>query len=252
MSKTIDVLLSPMVWAMLLIAGVAWRLKKQRRERRVLCAVVVLLWCLSSDAVANSLWRSLELATTSTYDKNATYDAVILLGGLVQDEADEWAGGHSYNDSVERLLSTYDLLRTNHARAVIASGGASYKSAIAVPEARAIEQQLVEWGIERDRVIVEDRSLNTRDNAIESAKIIRERGFKKLLIVTSAFHMKRALGCFRAVDLDVDSLLVDFRTYDPARRSGSLLPRSSNFYISTAAIREMAGWWIYRLRGYVR
>jgi uncharacterized SAM-binding protein YcdF (DUF218 family) len=216
-----------------------------------LLGVVLMLWALSTDPVANRLWRSLETATVSTMKRDVTYDAVIVLGGLVQDEADEWTDQHSYNDSVERMLASYDLVRAGRARYVLASGGASYKSPTAIPEAHAIVEQLAAWGVDRDRLVAEERSLNTRDNAVESARIARERGWTKLLVVTSAFHMKRSIGCFKAVGLEVDTLAVDYRTYDPDRRSGSWLPRSMNLYVSTAALREMAGWWIYRARGYV-
>ena len=83
--------------------------------------------------------------------------------------------------------------------------------------------ELIDWGIAPERVVIEDQSRNTRENAVESARVARERGWKTILVVTSAFHMERALGCFRAVGLEVDALPVDQRGYDPGWQSW--LPR---------------------------
>ena len=122
-------------------------------------------------------------------------------------------------------------------------------------EAHVLRQQLIDWGIAPERVAMEDQSRNTRENAVESARVARERGWKSILVVTSAFHMERALGCFKAVGLEVDALPVDQRGYDPARFSGSWqswLPRVGNLAQSAHALHEMAGRLIYRVRGYTQ
>jgi DUF218 domain-containing protein len=91
-------------------------------------------------------------------------------------------------------------------------------------EAHVLRQQLIDWGIAPERTVIDDQSRNTRENAVESARVARERGWKSILVVTSAYQ--RALGCFKAVGLEVDALPVDPRAYDPVRFSGSWLPGS--------------------------
>ena len=78
---------------------------------------------------------------------------------------------------------------------------------------------------------------------------MRARGFHTVLIVTSAFHMPRAHGCFRAVGLEVDTLPVDFRSFAAPYR-GEWIPRAKHLEESTEAIREWFGRFIYRVRGY--
>jgi uncharacterized SAM-binding protein YcdF (DUF218 family) len=119
-------------------------------------------------------------------------------------------------------------------------------------EANVLGQQLIDWGIPRESVTIEPHARNTHENAVESQRIAVERAWTKLLMVTSAYHMSRALGCFRAVGLPVDTLPVDYRAYDPARFSGSLLPRTGNLDRSTMVLREWFGHAIYWLRGYAR
>ena len=70
--------------------------------------------------------------------------------------------------------------------------------------------------------------------------------------MTSAFHMDRAAGCFRAEGMTFDTLPVDYRTYDPARFSGSWLPRADRLADSTAALREYVGRIVYRAEGYAK
>jgi uncharacterized SAM-binding protein YcdF (DUF218 family) len=72
-----------------------------------------------------------------------------------------------------------------------------------------------------------------------------------VLVVTSAFHMPRAYGCFRAVGLDVDTLPVDFRSYK-GPYSSELVPRAEHLAHSTTALREWFGRVIYRVRGFSR
>ena len=98
---------------------------------------------------------------------------------------------------------THRLLREGKARVVIASGEN--------PEAEVLGRQIEDWGISRDRIIVEGRARNTHENAVFSQEIARARGFERVLIVTSAFHMQRAAECFAAVGMKVDTLSVDYR-----------------------------------------
>ncbi len=249
LSKTLDLLVAPITWVIVLaLLGVPFRRKARQlpRWRRLapLAAVVVLV-LFSNEVVSNALVRSLEAPPLQSYRPEITYDTVVLLGGLVDERASQTYGVSAYNDSVERLTVTFDLLRQDHAKTAIVSGGSD--ASISVVEAVALRNQLVAWGIADDRVIVEDKARNTRDNAVESARIIHERGFTTVLIVTSAFHMGRARGCFRAVGIDADTLPVDFRGHES---SSSLVPRAQYLENSTIALREWTGRAVYRVRGY--
>jgi uncharacterized SAM-binding protein YcdF (DUF218 family) len=250
LSKTLDALLSPLTWSIALITiGLIWPGRTAAHRLWVLAGLAVLL-LFSFEPFANALERSLEREATRTYHPDVTYDAIILLGGLV--DRSSASGAPAYNDNVERLTEAYDLLRTNHARAVIVSGGVLDPAVPNLVEADVLAHQLADWGIARERIAVEAKSRNTRENAVESNRIVQERRWTRLLLITSAFHMHRAEGCFRAVGLSVDTLPVDYRAYDPARFSGSWLPRASNMERSTMAVREWFGGLVYRVQGYAR
>jgi uncharacterized SAM-binding protein YcdF (DUF218 family) len=158
------------------------------------------------------------------------------------------SGEVSYNDNVERLLVTFDLLRTQRANVAILSGGRGWTDDPIV-EAHVLADQLAAWGIERGRLIVEERARNTRENATLVAEITRARGYRKMLMITSAFHVPRALACFRAVGLAVDVYPVDYREY-AGHGIGALIPRAEMLAASDKALREAAGRLVYRVMGY--
>lgn len=256
LSKSLDLALSPLTWALglLLVGAVLVARRSTRRGLTVGClfgALGVLL-VFGNPMVANRLWWSLEHDAPNSYRPEVVYDAVVLLGGVVPWGFTDPAQPPNYGDNVERLLFTYELLRTGKAGHVIISGTIPDTRAHPFFEARVLGKQLEDWGIAPERILLEEKALNTRMNAVESAKLVRERGFSSVLVVTSAFHMERSLGCFRAVDLPVDVRPVDLRAAEPSSHPWAFAPQSDALSRSTEAMRERAGRLVYRAMGYAR
>jgi uncharacterized SAM-binding protein YcdF (DUF218 family) len=253
LSKILDVVLSPYAWGLLLLAAaVPWRrrsLRTWKRRRALGIAGLAMLVLFATEPVSNAIVWSMEHDAPSTYRADVVYDAVVLLGGVTDDRVMAATEQPAYNDNVERLVMTHRLLADGRATVAIVSGAPSDPSLARVGEARALVDQMRAWGIAEDRLIVEDRARNTRENAVFSAEIIRARGYRKVLIVTSAFHMKRAAECFNAVDLEFDTLAVDYRAYEGSK---PWLPRPRPLAASSDMIRELFGRLIYRLQGYAR
>lgn len=249
LSKTLDELATPLFWAIALvaIALVAVNRRVARVATWAVSAALLVLYVFSVEPVANALLRGLESsARRVTHEAPATpYDAVIVLGGFVNQGPDS----PDYTEGVDRLLSAYDELRSGRARHVLLCGGRLTRDTPSA-ESAVLERQLEAWGIAPDRIVIDDRSRNTRQNAVEAARIVHEKGWKRLLLVTSAFHFQRAAGCFRRVGLTFDALPVDFRSYDPGRFSGSWMPRVDSLAESTMSIREYVGRIVYSLHGY--
>lgn len=252
LSKTLDHAFSPLSWAIVLVAvSVAIARRRPVAARRCGAAALAVLALFSIEPVSNRLVRALEVRAPRTARDDVTYDVVVLLAGFVEERPTAERGVPAYTDAVERLTVTFDLLRTGRARHAILTGGPPDRAAKVV-ESRVLADQLVAWGIARDRLVVDPTALNTRDNAVESARIARERGFERVLVVTSAFHMARSAACFRAVGLAVDTLPVDYRSFDPATHAHEASPRATYLLDSTMALREIAGNAVYRIVGYAR
>jgi uncharacterized SAM-binding protein YcdF (DUF218 family) len=258
LSKLLDVFLSPFTWGLVLLAlAVPWRTPRRPSDwkwwRLVGAAGVAVLFCFSLEPVSNRMLYRLEHATTSTHRAGVTYDAVILLGGLGDERVAAETGQPAYNDSVERLVATHRLLADARARFAIVSGAPEFPELAEHSEARVLGRQIVDWGVDPARVILEEKARNTHENAVYSQRIANERGFENVLIVTSAFHMRRAAECFEAVGMKVDTLAVDFRAHGSSvPGKDSWLPRAGFLADSTRTLRETAGLYIYRLQGYAK
>jgi uncharacterized SAM-binding protein YcdF (DUF218 family) len=248
LSKTIDALLSPLTWAMLLLLAGMLRRGPTIPLWAPLGALAILVF-FSLDPVANSLVRRAEMAAQRTDRANIVYDAVILLGGALEDGSTQATGMPSYNEHAERILTTFEVLHSGHAKQVIISAGSWNANAVVV-EARVVARQLESWGIDPSRVLVEDRSRNTRENAEFSKQIADAHHLKRLLLITSAEHMPRAQDCFQKVGLDVDTLPVDYHGYDPSQTKGNFIPRAGPLADSVAALRELVGRVVYKLVGF--
>ncbi len=250
LSKILDLLLGPLTWAVLFIlAGMALR----RRVRLALGLQALglgVLYLFSIEPVAGALMRQAESGVKATYQPDLVYDAVIVLGGGLDPDATESSGRPEYNAAGDRIIRGYELLREGHARNVLISGGSLDPRKEAVIEAEVLSRQLQEWGIEPGRIFTEGKSRNTRENALESQPIIQQQGWKTLLLVTSAAHLPRAYGCFAAVGLRPDTFIADVRA-PPGKRRPSWLPRANHLSASSDALRELAGRWVYRLRGWM-
>ncbi len=251
LSKLLDLLLAPLTWGLLGVAlGGLVRRKRARLGGGLQALGWLVLYAFSTEPVANLLQRQVEAGAVSTYRPDHVYDAVIVLGGAVDADATERSGLPEYNPAVERILRGYELLREGRAKDVLLTAGTLDTRPGALVEADILARQLELWGIAPERIVREGRSRNTRENAVESERLIRERGWTSLVMVTSAAHMPRALGTFEAVGLHPDTLVVDVRAHEWYPRGAWWQPRVSNLSAGTDALRELFGRFVYRLRGW--
>lgn len=245
LSKLLDLAVDPLWWGLsLLLAGLL--LRRRRAGPGLLVASLSVLVFFSLPPVSNRLWASLEAGAVDTSRPDVTYDAVVLLGGVVSSMGSS-ADTPSWNDNTERLLAVRELLLSGRAKVAIVSGG--HLPDLPKSEAEYDVEELVRLGVPADRLVVEGKANNTRENATLSKPLLEQLGAREVLIVTSAFHLPRALGCFHAVGLQVDALPVDYRLRDPSRDS-RWAPRAGYLDTSADALREWLGRAVYRVLGY--
>ena len=101
-------------------------------------------------------------------------------------------------------------------------------------------------------VVLEGNSRNTYENALYTRQIIEKHGWREVLLVTSASHMRRAVAVFRAQGIAVIPAPTDIRVVERAFSFFRLLPTVTALEKSSIAIKEYIGWWIYGIRGWVR
>lgn len=145
-------------------------------------------------------------------DDGKPVDGIILLGGSVE-AADSAARGMIVsNESAERVLETIQLAHRYPGARILISGGGGTVFGDGTAEAPIIAAYFKSIGIDPARMLVEDRSRTTYENAAYSIELAKPKEGERWLLVTSAWHMPRAVGVFEKVGFAVVAYPVDFRT----------------------------------------
>ena len=178
---------------------------------------------------------------------------IIMLGGAGDSRVAGRPDVAPLNEAAERVTEGLVLARRFPKARVVFSGGSGALLTREPPEARAAGRLLVALGIEPGRLMLEDKSRDTHENAVFTRRMIEPKPGERWLLVTSAWHMPRAIGCFRQAGFPVEAWPVDYRT--PRRMR--LLPLNASIPASIPeglrridlAVREYAGLVMYYLTG---
>lgn len=176
-------------------------------------------------------------------------DGILVLGGAVDPAISRAYGETVFNGSVARVLGGIALARRYPDAKLALIGGEGAFIPVGFAEARANKTFVLEEGIPPSRVILEDRSRSTHENALYAKDLLRPGPEETWVLVTSAYHMPRAVGSFEAAGWKVIPYPVDYKV-DPIiglRPDFSLLDGLS---ASTLAGKEWAGLVGYRLMGW--
>lgn len=250
MSKIFAALFLPVTLFFLFLLYVFWR-HLTGRFRRVCLTVWAVAWFCSTSFGSALLMRSLENRYTPLAAKDvAKADVVVLLGGMV--DPNSLRGGRpEFGSAVDRLTASVELLLKNKAAHVIISGGSGLMLQGGLREGEILKKYLVGLGLSADKILADSASRNTRENATESGKIVAAHAFKKIILVTSAFHMPRSVACFRKAGLEVIAYPVDFRAAERSSFPESFFPSAQGIDDFSTAVREIVGLAAYKLAGYI-
>jgi uncharacterized SAM-binding protein YcdF (DUF218 family) len=180
----------------------------------------------------------------------AQADVILVLGGALDLQKTE-PGRLEYTQASDRFMYAVKLAkRLPHATLIFAGGTASLFDKEKT-EASLLKGEAIEFGVPAERIRVDDRSRNTHENALEAKRILNEIGGRNVVVMTSAFHMRRSLGCLRRVGIEATPYAVDFRNHRGAPDPFGWVPQASRLDDTTAAVREYVGLVVYRIKGYI-
>ncbi|WP_345111236.1 YdcF family protein [Hymenobacter algoricola] len=246
-------LLSKLLLYALLPVGIWLLVRLARRpfwRRRLLWAGLVLFLLGTNNALSNEALLAWELPPAPLRHL-APHDAGVLLTGITQIRKSPHDRVYLGNGA-DRLTNALWLYRAGRIRRLIISGGSGAVGAVAHTEARDLYTLLRLAGVPAAHILLEERSRNTRENAqLTKALLARHPDIKSLVLITSAFHQRRALGCFRRVGLQPTPWPADFRTTDRQTDPAYwLLPSPVAVGQWLLLAHEVTGYVAYKMLGY--
>jgi uncharacterized SAM-binding protein YcdF (DUF218 family) len=252
LSKVLSLFIHPLSLGLLLLAagGVAtcwWR----RVGLGVLAAGLLVVWVPSMPVFSDWLQGTLESRyPPARVEAAPSADAIVTLGGAVGLSRPPRVYP-DLNGASDRVWHAARLYEAGKAPLIIASGGTLPWKDQAFREAPVMQQLLVSWGVPADSVLLESTSANTYQNATNTAEVVKGRGIDRVLLVTSALHMRRALATFRAAGVEAVPAATDYRVVEGQTTVLDLFPSAGALDGSTAAIREYVGYIVYDWRGWI-
>ena len=195
------------------LVGVVMLLTPWRRAGFWLATMsMVVLAVLGLLPIGNALLLPLEDRFPAWQAEGAAPAGIVVLGGAITPDVSAARHEVALNEAAERLTAAAALARHYPEARIIYSGGSGaliYGEGNEAPLALALLESL---GVAAERIALEDRSRNTIENAIFSKTIAQPKPGQRWLLVTSAYHMPRAVGAFRSAQFPVEPYPVDWRT----------------------------------------
>lgn len=173
---------------------------------------------------------------------------IVVLGGAVGLAR----GDVVLNSSAARMTKAVELARLHpEAKLVFTGGAANVISEVTETEADGARLLFEGLGLDPKRLVLEDKSRNTRENAVFTRRLVEPKPGERWLLVTSAWHMPRSMGVFRKAGFPVEAFPVDFWTKGKPDDFVRLYGRAPYaLEIADNGFKEWVGLVAYRLAGY--
>ena len=237
LSKVLIVFIIPLTWVMGLLVYAAFT-KKQKRKQWLLITATVLLYFFSNQLTANIFARIWDVAPYNPSAK--TYSCVIVLGGLVSQDAN---GQGFFNSAVSRYTQGTKLLANHTAAHLLFTGGNADIYPNGFIEANFIKAELRKQNFADSLILLDGKARNTAENAFFAKQLLKQANLKPpYLLVTSAFHMRRAKLIFEKAGIDVVPYTSDNLTDNGHLYVTDFLPDTDAIAQWNVYIKEMVGY----------
>jgi len=250
LSKLFWLLVQPVSLFFLLI-GSGWLLLLAGRRRLGHAAVAIglLFYGLCAFSTLGFLLiEPLEARFARPSEPIASVRTIVMLGGATAGRVSTARAIAELNDAGDRLSETLRLAELYPDARILLSGGVGLLIADGEPEAVTAQRFFVGMGLDPDRLVLESASRNTDENADRTADLLGP-GAGPVLLVTSAFHMPRSVGLFRAAGVDVIPWPVDYRSSGTEGVGIDLANPILNLSTTGIAVREWIGLVAYKMTG---
>lgn len=234
----------------LLAAGLLLGLSRFRRAGRALVAVAAVGMLLAAFSPLSALLlRPLEDRFPRLPDDAPAPAGILVLGGALDEDLGAARGEPTLTEAAARLTAGVALARRYPDARLVFTGGSADLRGQGIDEARGVRRLWLALGLPATRMVFEDRSRNTDENARFARSLVAPKPGERWLLVTSAAHMPRSVGIFRHQGWAVTAAPVDYRTFGDGRDLHFTTLALDALRRLDVACHEWVGLAAYRLTG---
>ena len=240
--KILPLLFSPLI---IIIGLIVFSLITNSKKIGLL-GIFILLFC-SIPIVSDKLIAYLE----SNYKLNQISevqeaDAIVVLSGMVKVIKNKNNLDYEWEESVDRIFAGIELFKENKSQTLILTRGKLPWSA-GIPEGEYLREVAIKFGVPEKNILLTENVENT-DQEAKAIKKLFSINNPKVILVTSAFHMPRALTVFEAAGIDIVAFPVDFQSRESKLTFMSFIPSANSLSGTSFFVREMIGRVYYKLK----
>jgi uncharacterized SAM-binding protein YcdF (DUF218 family) len=250
LSKTLYYLGLPLLW---IAAFFIYSYFCKNKKRKILFFKLGLVFLIffSNRFIINEVISAWEIKPIK-FSEVKKYDLGIVLTGVTNSRITP-RDRVNFDKGADRVLHTVQLYKSGKIKKILISGGSGLLFGDSISEAEDLAKVFLMCGIPGQDLILEKRSVNTRENALFTKNLLEQKQIKgEYLLITSAFHLRRARQCFNKVGLNPDVFPVDFYS-DQRKFTPDVLLLPNEFALSkwTIIIHEIIGMITYKIMGYI-
>ena len=253
LSKFLYFIIQPIVW---LVGLLAWGYftKNAQKKARILRGVFWMVLLLTNPFLSNRVFHAWEYAEVPIASVKDTFDVGILLGGYSDFEVYPVYDRLNYNHAANRFTDALLLYKKGIVKKLLITSGSGRFLGEKLNEADISHRILRQMGVPDSAILIENQSNNTHENAVFSKTLLEKQGLaqSKILLITSAFHMRRSIGCFKKEGINFTPFPAHFiATRLQWDTISTIIPDSDAFYKWEKFMKEWVGYGVYWLQGYI-
>ncbi len=231
LSKIFVYFLYPFTWLLGLFVA-SFFVKKIKTKKWLFRIMLIIFLIFSNSLIFDSVISLWEVPAKSLDDIQPQYDYGVVLGGMIT--VDFKNKKIVPQVSIDRLMQTIVLYKKGYIKKIFISGG-SGSLIDSTSESIYLREYLMEIGIPSEDIFYESYSRNTHENALETFKVLCPDSVQpKIMLITSAFHMRRAVACFKKAGFQ------DMDTFPTTNFHGTF--RHDFYYLFVPEVEILAKW----------
>jgi uncharacterized SAM-binding protein YcdF (DUF218 family) len=253
LSKTLDFFLMP-VGILFFVLLFAIFTKNRTKSRRAVLGVCLALYALCNTFLVNTAFRWWEYTPRNIANIRQSYDiGIVLTGGMTRFPSTR-TDHPSLGRHADRFMQAYLLYKAGKIKKILISGADSpWKMNMKLDDGHQASHLLVRWGVAPGDIILEKHSRNTHQNAVNSAALLQQKFPKgRYLLITSSFHLRRAVGCFKKEKISVDVFPADIYGIELTPTLNDFIRPDPDVFSHVHLLwREWVGYLTYWAVGYI-